>query len=135
FTAAYALEACKTTASSAPSPALPGVPCPPLPVVEVARDDVTLGVVDATTEASKPPRWKRLDAYARGLLNALQEDVGDATPVLTEVIALAPEHAEGHIDLARLLIRQGRTAEAMVQLDAAAKIDALTPVIPFLRGI
>jgi len=134
FTLAYTEMACATKAASAP----PLATCPKLPIVEVARDDVTLGTDSAAPTgalAGKPPRWKRLDAYGRGLLNALQEEVGDAGAVLAETIALAPKNAEGYIDLARLFIRQGRTQDAMTELDLAAKIDPQTPVIPFLRGV
>ncbi len=88
--------------------------CPPLPITEVARDEVLVG---AETK-ERPERWRRLDAYARGLLNAIQEEVGDAEPILDEVMRLAPERAHGAIDLARLRIRQGRTADADALLDS-----------------
>lgn len=128
FPAAYALEACKTTAASAP----PMAKCPTLPIAEVARDEVTLG---SSVTLEKPARWRRLDAYARGLLNALQEEVGDAEPILDEVMKLAPDQAHGAIDLARLRIRQGRTADADAALDLAGKLDPSTAVVPFLRGM
>lgn len=133
FSAAYALAACKTDAASAP----PMTKCPELPIAEVARDEITLGVAPEVREglAEKSERWRRLDAYARGLLNALQEEVGDAEPILEEVIKLAPDKAHGFIDLARLRIRQGRTADADRALDLAAKLDPLTAIIPDLRGV
>jgi len=127
FSAAFTLAACKSTAASAP----PMASCPPLPITEIARDEVVVG--SDTTE--RPERWKRLDAYARGLMNAIQEEVGDADPILDEVMKLAPERAHGFIDLARLRIRQGRTADADAALDLAAKLDPTTPVVPFLRGL
>jgi len=127
FSAAFARTACKTTAASAPAMAN----CPKLPVSEVARDEITLGAPHET----KFERWRRLDAYARGLLNALQEDVGDAEAILDEVIKLAPERAHGPIDLARLRIRQGRTIDADAALDLAGKLDPNTAIVPFLRGV
>jgi hypothetical protein len=108
--------------------------CPALPVVEIAHDEATIGggvQVRATTVES----WRRLDAYGRGLLNALQEDVGDAQPILEQVIALRPDRAEGHIDLARMLVLQGRVVDAGLELDRAAAIDPATPVVPYLRGV
>jgi len=127
FSAAYALAACKTAAASAP----PMASCPKLPVSEVARDEITLGA----PSVNKLGRWRRLDAYARGLLNAVQEEVGDAEPILEEVMKLAPDKAYGPIDLARLRVRQGRTADADAALDLAAKLDPATAVVPFLRGV
>lgn len=129
FSASYALASCTTTVASAP----PMKSCPPLPIAEVAGDVVTIGA--AVDEASKPERWRRLDAYARGLLNAVQEEVGDAEPILAEVLKLAPDRAHGFVDLARLYVRQGRTADADRALDLAAKLDPSTPVVPLLRGI
>jgi hypothetical protein len=127
FTPDFLAFACASNAASLP----PLKKCPKLPVVEVAKDVATLGA----PHDGDVPQWKRLDAYARGLLQALQEQVGDARPVLDEVIALAPDRAEGWIDLARLYIRQGRTQDAMGALDHAATIDPKTPVVPFLRGL
>ena len=131
FTAAYTTFACASKAASLPP--LTGN-CPKLPIIEVAKDEVTLGAPDDGAHASTP-RWRRLDAYARGLLSGLQEDVGAAAPILTQVVTLEPKRAEGYIDTARLFIREGRTADAMAELDLAARIDPKTPVIPFLRGI
>lgn len=128
FSSSYALAACKSSAASAP----PMASCPKLPVSEVARDQITLG---APLKTAKPERWRRLDAYARGLLNALQEEVGYAEPILAEVISLAPDRAHGFIDLARMLVREGRTEGANAALDRAAKLDPNTAVIPFLRGV
>jgi hypothetical protein len=129
FSADYAIAACKSEAASAP----PMKSCPTLPVSEIAKDEVTLGAPEAANE--KPERWRRLDAYARGLLNAVQEEAGDAAPILAKVIELAPDHAHGFIDLARLAIREGRTVDSDRFLDLAAKIDPETAVIPFLRGV
>lgn len=125
FSAAFAEAACKSTAASGP----PMAKCPKLPITEVARDEVVVG------HETRERGWQRLDAYARGLMNAIQEEVGDAEPILDEVIKLAPERAHGPIDLARLRIRQGRTADADAALDLASKLDPLTPVVPFLRGL
>lgn len=127
FSVAFTQAACKTTAASGPAMAV----CPPLPITEIARDEVLVGA----DKRERPERWRRLDAYARGLLNAIQEEVGDAEPILAEVQKLAPERAHGAIDLARLRIRQGRTADADAALELAAKLDPLTPVVPFLRGL
>jgi tetratricopeptide (TPR) repeat protein len=128
FSAAYTAFACASKAASLPP--LTGN-CPKLPIVQVAKNEVTIGAPNDNPTA----KWRRLDAYARGLLNALQEDVGAAAPILDQVVALEPKRAEGLIDMARLFIREGRTADAMAELDLAAKIDPKTPVVPFLRGI
>lgn len=128
FPAAYTLAACKTDAASAP----PMTKCPELPIAEVARDEVVLGTSETI---QKGELWRRLDAYARGLINAVQEEVGDADPILAEVLRLAPDKAHGPIDLARLRIRQGRTTDADRALDLAAKLDPTTPIIPSLRGV
>jgi tetratricopeptide (TPR) repeat protein len=128
FTSAYAKAACLTAAASAPAMKT----CPELPIATVASDDVVIGAPSTTT---KPEKWRRLDAYARGLLDALQEDVGAAEPFLAEVTTLAPDKAHGFVDLARMYIRQGRTADADHALDLAAKIDPQAAVVPILRGM
>ncbi|MGZ3477217.1 MAG: hypothetical protein ACXWUG_27015 [Polyangiales bacterium] len=128
FTAAYTKAACTTTAASAPMLAK----CPTIPVVTVSSDQVVIGGPETTT---KPEKWRRLDAYARGLLDALQEDVGAAEPILAQVVSLAPDKAHGFVDLARMYIRQGRTQDADHALDLAQKLDPNAPVVPILRGI
>lgn len=127
FAREYTLLACNTTEAFLP----PLAKCPELPIVEVASDEAILGAPRATTVEP----WRRLDAYGRGLLNALQEDVGDAQPILEQVVALRPDRAEGHVDLARMLIMQGRIVDAGVELDRAGAIDPATPVVPYLRGL
>ncbi len=129
FTAAYTKAACASMAASAP----PMKSCPDLPVTEVAVDAVVLG--QSPVAAQKPDAFARHLAYGRGLLSALQEDVGDAAGPLAKVVALAPSKAHGFIDLAHMYIRQGRTADADRMLDTAEKLDPATPVVPFLRGM
>ena len=127
FSAAYTKAACTTTAASAPMLAK----CPTIPIVVVASDDAQLGAESKQTL----DKWRRLDAYGRGLLDALQEDVGNAESILAQVTTLAPDKAHGFIDLARMYIRQGRTADADHALDLAGKLDPTTPAVPLLRGI
>jgi Flp pilus assembly protein TadD len=128
FTAVYTKAACTTPAASAPLLAK----CPTIPIATVSSDDVVVGAADAKP---KPEKWRRLDAYARGLLDALQEDVGAAEPFLAQVTTLAPDKAHGFVDLARMYIRQGRTADADHALDLAQKLDPEAAVVPILRGI
>jgi Flp pilus assembly protein TadD len=127
FAREYTLLACNTTEAFLP----PLAKCPELPIVEVARDEAVIGAPRTTTVET----WRRLDAYGRGLLNALQEDAGDAGPILERVIALRGDRAEGHVDLARMLILQGRIVDANAELDRAAALDPTTPVVPYLRGV
>lgn len=128
FTPTFTKAACVNEFASAP----PMKACPELPITEVSTDTVVIG---APAVAGKPEPFRRALAYGRGLLNALQEDVGDAAGPLQKAVELAPTKAHGLIDLARMYIRQGRTADADAMLDAATKLDPETPVIPFLRGV
>ncbi|MBL8716837.1 MAG: hypothetical protein JNL79_12620 [Myxococcales bacterium] len=128
FSPVFTKSACVNEFASAP----PMKSCPELPITEVSADTVVLG---APTVAGKPDAFRRHLAYGRGLLNALQEDVGDAQGPLAKAVELAPHKAHGFIDLARMYVRQGRTLDADAMLDAAQKLDPETPVIPFLRGV
>lgn len=128
FSPAFTKSACANEFASAP----PMKACPELPVTEITSDMVVLG---APAVVGKPDAFRRHLAYGRGLLNALQEDVGDAQGPLAKAVELAPHKAHGFIDLARMYVRQGRTLDADAMLDAAQKLDPETPVIPFLRGV
>lgn len=133
FSAAYAAFSCQSRAAISPPPR----DCPTPPLTEIARDELTLGGGDAarSTSPAPPPRWRRSLAYARGLMQAVQEEAGDASAPLDEVITLAPARAEGHIERARLAIRRGRTADALAALDEASRLAPQSPCIPFLRGL
>jgi tetratricopeptide (TPR) repeat protein len=131
FTPALTALACATEAASGPAK----LPCPALPIVEVSRDEVTLGQPRSGELAGAASEAQSSLAYARGLLNALQENVGDAEPVIDRLAALLPDSPAPLIERARLSIRQGRTDEAVAALDRAALLDRETPVIPYLRGL
>ncbi|MFI5297872.1 MAG: multiheme c-type cytochrome [Polyangiales bacterium] len=135
-TPAYLAFACATKFSS--SPAISKArPCPTLPITEIASVSESIG--DEGARGASAIDVHRLDAYARGLLNGLQEEAGLATPVLDKARALtvdgSVDRARVVIELARVRVREGRTGDADALLDEAATIDPTTPVIPLLRGV
>ena len=87
-----------------------------LPIVAMAEDRVAFGASDAVPDI---PEWERWNDYGIGLLakpgrGALRQ----AEAAFREVARLG--RAEGHLNLARVLIREGRLREAADALREAA---------------
>lgn len=117
----------------AQAPGEQGRPCPPPVVTVVASWQAVAGGGEAPREV---PPWRRYYDHGRALGEAsLQERVGEALPSLVEAARLAPDRAEPRVELARVALRQGRTADLERYLSEARTLAPGSPVVPFLRAL
>ncbi len=101
---------------------------PDLPVVVVAEDRVILPLLspDDRRPAPRPPKPQPLDRerfndYGIGML--LQGDLVAAKEAFGRVVALDPKYADGHVNLARVLIQEGDHPAAVPRLERALALD------------
>jgi tetratricopeptide (TPR) repeat protein len=108
---------------------------PNLPVTVIAQDRKVLDMGDGS------PKWRpkvlkddyeRWNDYGIGLL--LQGDLKGAEYAFQRVTEAHPEFADGWVNLARALIREGRTDDAAPYLDRALAIDDSLGRIHFFRA-
>ncbi len=98
---------------------------PDLPITELARDEVTLPLAGAGSVprfAAKPlledrERW---NDWGIGLL--LQGDLKGAERAFRTVTEVEPEYADGWVNVARALIREGETEAARPFVERALKV-------------
>jgi tetratricopeptide (TPR) repeat protein len=116
-------------------------PCAPQPVTEVARTEVWLGKAPASLPASPaPPAWRRLLDHAYGLQHAVQERLDEARPSLDRALAEVEisgsprDRAAVIAAIAHLEAYEGRTAEALREIDRAAALLPGHPALASLRG-
>lgn len=108
---------------------------PNLPVVVMAEDRKTLAVGGGATEwgpSVLKDDYERWNDYGIGLL--LQGDLKGAEHAFEKVTQAHPEWADGWLNVARSLIREGRTEDAAVYLDRARGIDDSLARIHFFRA-
>jgi tetratricopeptide (TPR) repeat protein len=111
-------------------------PCVPQPVTEIARAEVLLG--GSARHVETAPLWTRLLDHAYGLQHAVQERLDEARPslerALAELDAAPREKAAVILAIAHLEAYEGRTGEALRQIDRAAALVPGHPAIQSLRG-
>jgi hypothetical protein len=114
-------------------------PVPPLPIVDLCEDRVTLpvaGVAEGVPPQESPiqPAWQRWNDY--GIGNLLEGAAGEkkgnyrqAEEAFRALLTLGAKDAvaHGHINLARVYIDEGRLAEAAEQLRLAGQADPPPP--------
>jgi tetratricopeptide (TPR) repeat protein len=109
--------------------------CPPPPTTDVATMRVIMGA--PRTPVSGIPPWRRLYAYALGLLHGPQEVVDDARAPLERAL-LSVDTRQGRAAvtalLAQLAVAEGRTAEALQRIDAALCDAPDHPALSALRA-
>lgn len=114
---------------------------PDLPITVLARDEVTLNVVDKDPDRATAPRKldvvrdrERWNDYGIGLM--LQGDFFRATRAFQKVEAVSPEWPEGYVNFGRVRLQEGSIAEAVPALERAlALYDAHpTPMTPYLKA-
>ena len=102
---------------------------PNLPVVTLARDEVTLRVV---TRSAPPPQpqtafepvdWERWNDYGIGLL--LQGDLRGAEQAFLKVTEAAPDNPDGWVNVGRARVQEGNLEGARAVLEKALTLDPL----------
>ena len=102
----------------------PGIPN--LPIVVMAEDKAELNVLPASAPAPKPRvglesrDWQRWNDYGIGLL--LQGDLQGADAAFAKVAQVAPERADGWVNMARVRLQEGNLPGAQKVLNQALKV-------------
>ena len=99
---------------------------PDLPIVTMATDDVTLKVGDGSVQPAREAVLDQRDIfrwndYGIGLL--LQGDLKAAELIFEKVTEIDPGYADGWVNIGRVRVREGRTAEAQEVLKRALEVD------------
>ena len=110
-----------------------GAEPPKLPVVDLCADAVTLpvaGVAPTVPAQASPvkPAWQRWNDYGIGNLlegGGKRGNFRQAEAAFKQLLTLGEKDAvpQGHLNLARVYIEEGRLDEAAVQLEASGKCD------------
>jgi tetratricopeptide (TPR) repeat protein len=107
-----------------------------LPIVTLAEDRLTLPIGDATVTAQQRALadWERWNDYGIGLLReGKRGESRQAEQAFRQVEALG--RADGPLNLARVLYREGRLDEAAEALARAAKLGAPPWVVAWYSGL
>ncbi len=124
----------------------PGKPVPVLPIVDLCEDRVTLPIGDGSKvpiqESPVKPAWQRWNDYGIGCLlegglGAKRGELRQAEAAFREVAKSPVAAGHGHLNCARVLIEEGRLAEAVVELQAARMADPPAPwwLLAWFTGI
>ena len=111
---------------------------PDVPIVEVAAARAEVAVIDGgvalpETVVTLPPNAReRWNDYGIGLL--LQGDLTGALHAFTEVTRIEPGYVDGWVNVARVRLREGGTAEAKESLARAFAIDPKLARAHFFQG-
>ncbi len=115
-------------------------PCAPQPITVIAEVAIPLGRGAASSEPARP-RWSRLYEHGMALLQARQEQAGEARPSLEAALrelegqsGLERERAMVLTALGRLDARQGRTASAQARIAAARELAGPRPALAKIEG-
>jgi tetratricopeptide (TPR) repeat protein len=98
---------------------------PILPIIVIAEDRVTLPLAAAGTAATPPAPQpfdrERFNDYGIGMFR--QGDLSAAAAAFRTVTELAPDYADGFVNVARVLVREGNHDAAVPMLERALQID------------
>jgi tetratricopeptide (TPR) repeat protein len=109
---------------------------PDLPIIVLATDETTLQLGKGETEwrpAVAKDDWERWNDWGIGLL--LQGDLKGAEYAFLKVTEAKPEYADGWLNVARALIREGEVDRARPFVDKALSIDASLGRIHFFKAM
>ncbi len=107
-----------------------------LPITTLAEDRLTLpiGAADVVSQDRQLPDWERWNDYGIGLLReGKRGESRQAEDAFRQVEALG--RADGPLNLARVLYREGRLEEAADALGRAAEMDAPPWVVAWYTGL
>src|SRR5262249_32734751 len=109
---------------------------PDLPIVTLAAASTDICV----TMAAAPPNTaiteadgERWNDYGIGLFR--QGDLTGALHAFIQVTQIKPKYADGYVNVARVLIEEGETREAMKWTDRAIQLDPKIGRAHFFRGL
>jgi Tfp pilus assembly protein PilF len=111
---------------------------PDLPIVTVAQNEVTLGVLPASAPAPQPKTqlakedWQRWNDYGIGLL--LQGDLKAAQAAFEKVTAIDPQNPDGWVNIGRAALQEGDLTRARTVLEKALAIDPKLARTNFFYG-
>jgi len=98
---------------------------PDLPITVIAENRVTLPLADRGAPAAPPEPQpfdrERFNDYGIGMFR--QGDFSASTAAFRTVTELAPEYADGFVNVARVLVQEGNHDAAMPMLEQALEID------------
>lgn len=114
-------------------------PVPEVPVIEMARDEATLAVIDS--DATQPPLAAKADPldaeswndYGMGMLR--QGDLKSAEAAFLHAARLAPNMVDAWINVSLARLQEGNPESAMLALEAARKINASSPKVSYYFGL
>jgi tetratricopeptide (TPR) repeat protein len=108
-----------------------------LPITTIASDRIVFGVGEENGPPQASPEipvWQRWNDYGIGLLRKRGAgELRQAEAVFQQVRELAPAH--GHLNLARVYVREGRLDEAVESLKLAAQSDAPPWTVAYFTGL
>jgi hypothetical protein len=109
---------------------------PDLPIVTLATDEATIPLGPGETQW-KPvvakDDWERWNDWGIGML--LQGDLKGAEYAFLKVTEAKPEYADGWLNVARALIREGELDRAKPFIEKALAIDSSLGRIHFFKGV
>jgi len=126
-----------------------GKPIPKLPIVNICEDRVTLpvaGVAESVAAQESPikPAWQRWNDYGIGCfieggLGSKKGNLRQAEAAFAKLLTLGEKAGvwNGHLNLARVYIDQGRLSEASRELNSAQASDPPAPwwVLAWFKGL
>ncbi|MFK7886082.1 MAG: tetratricopeptide repeat protein, partial [Gammaproteobacteria bacterium] len=108
-----------------------------LPITTIASDSIVFAVGEngASGQAAPDvPEWQRWNDYGIGLLRKRGTgELRQAEAVFSRVRDLAPAH--GHLNLARVYVREGRLDDAVDALTQAAQSEAPPWTVAYFTGV
>jgi tetratricopeptide (TPR) repeat protein len=107
------------TRDSAPAPAVARAAAPPTPAPSASTPDEAI----EATDLSAPIAFDALDAKRSASAAYASGDYARALSELEAAVAASPQDADARNNLAQLLVRHGRSAEALPHLDEAVRLD------------
>jgi tetratricopeptide (TPR) repeat protein len=116
----------------------PNMEPPKLPIIDVCSDTITFAIAGGAAAPSQTspvkPAWQRWNDYGIGCLleggaTAKRGHFRQAEDAFRKLLTLGEKDAvpHGHVNLARVLIEEGRFDEAAKSLDAAGKCEVPAP--------
>jgi len=112
---------------------------PIMPIIEMARDEVTLAVATPGMEIARQHRkndthdWQRWNDYGIGLL--LQDDLKNAEAIFMRIAQIAPDNAEAWLNIGITRWREGNLPGAHQAFETAMKMSNELPQVNYYYGL